>query len=632
MTRIQQKIENLSANVALKHLDLSENEIDCLGDLSKLTKLKTLLLHCNKIKSLETASEFLPSSLCILSLAENRLCALTEANGSGKTQLLQPPVEPKLNSCANTGTVRSKPSSDSSWRISTPNCLPKPRNSRAMRSSSFGGGTHPTPIVGKRETEDRCPTDQPRATVHDFLSSQMPPSASCGAICAHLAGKNSNGRAYSAPLETSSSVAWTNASKILRSDSIFIPIDVIEEVPQHVVQTASVDDLSLELSAVGEEASEVRHQIAVPIANEAGLGDIDSTSLPTSCRSARGDGPHESTPCQLRFSTHFLKSLTALSQELQPISCVDRPPSSFADSPEIRSSADDNEDSPAASRDFCSRFSMDEDNLNRKSIQTVCEDCSLRSERTFVDLENVLTAHTSTHLDIGSRVEIAMLHVSFVCLDPFHAHNPEHLEADLQELRRELQAMRELSARQEEHRRRQAGDIRRLAREVRQLKAWQESLQHSNRSNQSWAGDAEGASSTPRHSGASPSLSTLVAANPAEVSTSGSIGCLAASLDPSNAEIPAEASLLDATKHNISADELRVARLSRCLLLSTGAISRASCEPDELVSATKASTDDNATLLTANISADSLDSHQSQPQTLTAKASAYRQSSATVRL
>uniref|UniRef100_A0A5K3G1L5 Leucine Rich repeat-containing domain protein n=1 Tax=Mesocestoides corti TaxID=53468 RepID=A0A5K3G1L5_MESCO len=272
------KIENLSANVALKHLDLSENEIDCLGDLSKLTKLKTLLLHCNKIKSLETASEFLPSSLCILSLAENRLCALTEvkslshcrsllqislqgnacafhliphsrsyivallpslrfidglqltpdersisdwlvecgcvqlfdvtdetalidflhnlslnANGSGKTQLLQPPVEPKLNSCANTGTVRSKPSSDSSWRISTPNCLPKPRNSRAMRSSSFGGGTHPTPIVGKRETEDRCPTDQPRATVHDFLSSQMPPSASCGAICAHLAGKNSNG-------------------------------------------------------------------------------------------------------------------------------------------------------------------------------------------------------------------------------------------------------------------------------------------------------------------------------------------------------------------------------------------------------------------------------------------------------
>lgn len=33
-------MENLCANTALKHLDLSENEIDILGDLSKLTKLK----------------------------------------------------------------------------------------------------------------------------------------------------------------------------------------------------------------------------------------------------------------------------------------------------------------------------------------------------------------------------------------------------------------------------------------------------------------------------------------------------------------------------------------------------------------------------------------------------------------
>uniref|UniRef100_A0A0X3NP64 Centrosomal protein of n=2 Tax=Schistocephalus solidus TaxID=70667 RepID=A0A0X3NP64_SCHSO len=73
-----QRIDGLCKNLSLKHLDLSENKISQLGDLSTLRKLKTLLLHCNDISSLDTASHYLPSQLCILSLAENQLNSYTQ--------------------------------------------------------------------------------------------------------------------------------------------------------------------------------------------------------------------------------------------------------------------------------------------------------------------------------------------------------------------------------------------------------------------------------------------------------------------------------------------------------------------------------------------------------------------------
>ncbi len=55
-----QKIEKLQGNTALKHLDLSENEIDCLGDLSKLVKLKVVIYT--------TLNDIFRLSFCIATL------------------------------------------------------------------------------------------------------------------------------------------------------------------------------------------------------------------------------------------------------------------------------------------------------------------------------------------------------------------------------------------------------------------------------------------------------------------------------------------------------------------------------------------------------------------------------------
>ncbi|CAL8070642.1 unnamed protein product [Calicophoron daubneyi] len=71
-------IEQLEGNVNLRHLDLSENFIRELGDISFLGKLKTFLLHCNRIESLVNASKLLPRSLEILSLAGNMIACLAD--------------------------------------------------------------------------------------------------------------------------------------------------------------------------------------------------------------------------------------------------------------------------------------------------------------------------------------------------------------------------------------------------------------------------------------------------------------------------------------------------------------------------------------------------------------------------
>ncbi|VEL40102.1 unnamed protein product [Protopolystoma xenopodis] len=71
-------IENLEHNVNLKHLDLSENQIRSLGNLSKLVRLKTLLLHFNNISSLESAPDYFPESIEILSLAGNTIKDFSE--------------------------------------------------------------------------------------------------------------------------------------------------------------------------------------------------------------------------------------------------------------------------------------------------------------------------------------------------------------------------------------------------------------------------------------------------------------------------------------------------------------------------------------------------------------------------
>ncbi|VDP79881.1 unnamed protein product [Echinostoma caproni] len=75
---LQQTMDQLEGNINLKHLDLSENCITQLSDITNLRKLTTLLLHGNRISSLEKASNYLPKCLEIFSLASNVLADINE--------------------------------------------------------------------------------------------------------------------------------------------------------------------------------------------------------------------------------------------------------------------------------------------------------------------------------------------------------------------------------------------------------------------------------------------------------------------------------------------------------------------------------------------------------------------------
>lgn len=70
-------LQNIQFSVSLVHLDVSDNQIANLMDLSSLTKLKTLLLNRNSIQSLERAPLYLPAALSVLGLAENKIGDLT---------------------------------------------------------------------------------------------------------------------------------------------------------------------------------------------------------------------------------------------------------------------------------------------------------------------------------------------------------------------------------------------------------------------------------------------------------------------------------------------------------------------------------------------------------------------------
>ncbi|KAL6481490.1 hypothetical protein MHYP_G00095700 [Metynnis hypsauchen] len=73
-------IEQLNSCVDLQHLDLSDNNISNTGDISKLTALKTLLLHGNIITTLRTVPAHFPPNLTVLSLAENEIRDLSEVS------------------------------------------------------------------------------------------------------------------------------------------------------------------------------------------------------------------------------------------------------------------------------------------------------------------------------------------------------------------------------------------------------------------------------------------------------------------------------------------------------------------------------------------------------------------------
>ncbi|XP_064472909.1 centrosomal protein of 97 kDa-like [Ornithodoros turicata] len=73
-------LQNIQYSTTLVYLDLSNNSIPSLIDLTSLTRLKTLLLKKNEITTLQKAQAYLPSGLCVFSVAENKITDLTEVS------------------------------------------------------------------------------------------------------------------------------------------------------------------------------------------------------------------------------------------------------------------------------------------------------------------------------------------------------------------------------------------------------------------------------------------------------------------------------------------------------------------------------------------------------------------------
>ncbi|KAL3204418.1 hypothetical protein MRX96_011435 [Rhipicephalus microplus] len=62
-------LQSIQYSTTLVYLDLSGNLIPSLIDLTSLTRLKTLLLKRNEITTLQKAQAYLPSGLCVFSVA-----------------------------------------------------------------------------------------------------------------------------------------------------------------------------------------------------------------------------------------------------------------------------------------------------------------------------------------------------------------------------------------------------------------------------------------------------------------------------------------------------------------------------------------------------------------------------------
>ncbi|KAL2088063.1 hypothetical protein ACEWY4_016891 [Coilia grayii] len=73
-------MDELNNCVGLQYLDLSDNNISVIGDITKLSNLKVLHLHGNTITSLRSVPAYLPSTLTILTLADNEIRDLNEVS------------------------------------------------------------------------------------------------------------------------------------------------------------------------------------------------------------------------------------------------------------------------------------------------------------------------------------------------------------------------------------------------------------------------------------------------------------------------------------------------------------------------------------------------------------------------
>ncbi|VDK35946.1 unnamed protein product [Taenia asiatica] len=344
---------------------------------------------------------------------------------------------------------------------------------------------------------------------------------------------------------------------LLRSDSIFIPIDSEAELeeaeaearvqsPKNVSQTVSVD---LPSDWHPHSASEpTRKPSSVPDIENDRDGDISLVH-------------------RLQFSRGALASL------LQHRSCINEGPA----------------------------INMMSEKAERRSNEEASEACSPLSEHTFV------VGKCSPEGDYFLlRFD---LFPSFQIDPPFEpARSPEGLEAKVLALRRQLEELRVLSVNQERERLRQASDIRHLAEEVRSLKAWKASVLQRQDVNHPAAGDCKhhkfhsvtDPKSAPQGvwsvhmSAVSPSLSTLVAINtssPTDVTANigASTVCDVERVEDEEDEEDEESHIDDSDSGGDGVGDF----------------------PDPRAS----SSDMNGTLLTANISTDSLDTRRSRLST-----------------
>lgn len=70
----------MSSNLSLEYVDLSDNLITGVSDISLLKNLQVLKLDNNRLTTLKFCSNLLPSSLKVLMLANNLLTDLNEVS------------------------------------------------------------------------------------------------------------------------------------------------------------------------------------------------------------------------------------------------------------------------------------------------------------------------------------------------------------------------------------------------------------------------------------------------------------------------------------------------------------------------------------------------------------------------
>ncbi|KAL5106556.1 hypothetical protein TcWFU_001016 [Taenia crassiceps] len=573
------------------------------------------------------AKEFLPQSLCILSLAENDIPTLTELSIQGNLcEFNQIPhsrsyilaVLPTLNFIdgnqplqderllgewiAGSGAVHRFNSDDDTALIDflrslnpgLPHqmeprfCRPSDTTRRAACSRAavlkrgFTATNDDAPPIPRRSTPPRWL--QRARSAQNITSTAAAAASTCLADVANSFGNLKPSFQCQPEMSAASCNALLTTSNpctphLLRSDSIFIPIDSeveVEEAEAEVsvqlqknVQTVSVD-LPADWQPYGASGP-TRSE------NEPVLADTQRT----------------------HYSPQFLRSLTALSQNLESF------PTPNGETKGAASKARKPSSVPDVVNDRDSDISHAHQlHFSRGALASLLNHRSCINDGPAINVVSEKAERRSNEEASGACSPLSE-HTFVVDLPVEPAGSPEGLEAKVLALRHQLEELRVLSVNQERERLRQASDIRHLAEEVRSLKAWKASvLQHQDFSHPA-AGDCKHhkfesvtdlnvASQkvwSVHTSAVSPSLSTLVAINtssPADA-TANEDASTVCDVEREEGEKDEESPVDDSDNNDDEVGDFPYPRAS--------------------------SSDMNGTLLTANISTDSLDTRRSRLST-----------------